>query len=90
MTRRPHMKLRVGDIDVVYSYEQRGNLWILYRREASEAPGAVNQHSYATVIECHEAWVQQCIEAINGAEELLAPAADIGTRQHIAVILGDV
>ena len=89
MTRRPHMKLRVGDIDVVYSYEQRGNSWVLYRREAGEAPGAINQHFYTTVLECHEAWVQECVAAINGADELFAPAADIGTRTKIAVLIDD-
>jgi len=89
MTRRPHMKLRVGDIDVVYSYEQRGNSWVLYRRIDGEAPGASQQHFYTTVLECHEAWMAQCVAAIGGAGELFAPAADIGTRKQIAVILDD-
>ena len=90
MTRRPHMKLRVGDIDVVYSYEQRGKQWVLYRRVAGEAPGAANQHFYETVLECHEAWITQCVEAITGAEELLAPQSDLGTRKKIAVLLDDI
>ena len=90
MTRRPHMKLRVGDIDIIISYEQRGNKWSLYTIKAGGAPGATDQHFYTTVLECHEAWVQECVAAINGADELFAPAADIGTRTRIAVLLDDV
>ena len=84
------MKLRVGDIDVVYSYEQRGNMWVLYRRQAGEAPGANQQKFYTTVLECHEAWMQECVAAINGAQELFAPAADVSTRKKIAVLLEEV
>jgi len=84
------MKLRVGDIDVVYSYEQRGKQWVLYRHVAGEAPGASQQHFYETVIECHDAWMAQCVDAIGGAGNLFAPAADNGTRKRIAVFLDDV
>jgi len=83
------MKLRVGDIDVVYSYEQRGKQWVLYRHIEGEAPGASQQHYYETVIECHDAWMAQCVEAIGGAGELFAPQSDLGTQRRISVLLED-
>ena len=89
MTRRPHMKLRVGDIDVVIGYEQRGNQWVLFHRNAGEAPGASQQHFYTTVLECHDAWEEQCCAAVRGQHDSHAQAADIGTRTRIAVILDD-
>ena len=88
--RRPHMTLRVGDIDVIIAYEQRGNKWSLYTIKAGGAPGATDQHFYTTVLECHEAWMRLCVAAINGSDEMFAPAADAGTREHIAVILKDI
>jgi len=83
------MKLRVGDIDVVIGYEQRGNSWVLYRRDADAPPAASEQHFYTTVLECHDAWQQACQAAVVESDELFAPAADIGTRKKIAVLLGD-
>ena len=89
MTSRPHMKLRFWDTDVVIGYEQRGKSWVLYRRIDGAAPGAAEQHFFATVFECHEAWQKECKMAIDSSDGLFAPGADIGTRTHIAVLLDD-
>ena len=83
------MKLRAGNIDVVIGYEQRGDSWVLYRRDADVAPGASQQHVYTEVVECHEAWQQECHAAIDGSDGLFAPAADVATRHKIAAVLGD-
>jgi len=90
MTRRPSMRLRVGDTDLIIAYEQRGQSWVLYWHEEGAAPGSTSQTFHQTVLQAHEAWTELCIQAIRGNGDSLAPPADQGTRKLITQFLEDI
>lgn len=69
MTRRPHMTLRVGEVNLIIGYEQRGTEWVVYRTNEGEAPSFDQQAQFTNRIKAHEAWLETCHRALSIIEE---------------------
>jgi len=69
MTRRPNMRLRVGDVNLIIGYEQRGAEWCVYRTTEGEAPSLDQQATFSNRLQAHEAWLESCHRALSIIEE---------------------
>lgn len=83
MTRRPRQELRVGDLDLIVGYEQRGSLWVVYRNLRGQAPSLSDQAEFSNRLEAHEAWKVTCHKAIDQVDEsMAAPEQTTGGIEH--------
>ena len=92
MTRRPHMRLRVGDLSLIVGYEQRGTDWVVYRNLEGEAPSMNDQQQFTNRLQAHESWLETCHRALSLVEERQAAPEREGDAgiQHFFDDLGSL
>lgn len=74
MTRRPHVKVRAGDVDLVIGYEERGDQWVVYTHSEGQAPSSQNQSFHVTVQGAHSSWLRLVRETVDAISFVPAPS----------------
>ena len=91
MTRVPLQQLRVGDLDLLVGYEQRGSVWVVYRTIRGQAPGTADQAEFDNRLEAHAAWKETCHKAIDQVDDsMAAPEQTTGGISHFFDDLGSL